>query len=63
MFLYPNAEVTGAASKGVTGEMEITVTKKDGSSQKVHSKLGGDGPFNQASAEGALMKLIQFVEN
>lgn len=30
MSLYPKAEVTAQAAKGVTGEMEITVTKKDG---------------------------------
>lgn len=42
--------------------MEITVTRKDGKSEKVHSKLGGDGPFGAQSAEKALKKLVAFVE-
>ncbi|CAD8081642.1 unnamed protein product [Paramecium primaurelia] len=42
--------------------MEITVTKNDGTSLVVHSKLNGDGPFNNQSAQKALEKLVAFVE-
>ncbi|CAD8095034.1 unnamed protein product [Paramecium sonneborni] len=43
--------------------MEITITRKDGKSEKIHSKLGGDGPFGAFSAEKAMKKLVNFIEN
>lgn len=42
--------------------MEITITRKDGKSEKVHSKLNGDGAFNQNTGLKSLQKLIAFVE-
>ncbi|CAD8107523.1 unnamed protein product [Paramecium primaurelia] len=61
--LYPQAEVTSKSQDKITGEMEITVTRKDAKSEKIHSKLGGDGPFGAFSAEKAMKKLVNFIEN
>ncbi|KAM3129691.1 hypothetical protein pb186bvf_018204 [Paramecium bursaria] len=47
-------QVKGEATKQVTGEMEITVTRKDGQKQVVHSKKGGDGVFSQQNAAGVM---------
>ena len=37
--------------------MEITVTKKDGSTKLVHSKKGGDGAINESNIKGVIEKI------
>ena len=42
--------------------MEITVTKKDGSSKLVHSKKGGDGAISESNIKRVIEKIQEFVE-
>ena len=53
---------TSSQVPGGTGCLEVTITKADGKSKLVHSKLGGDGKVTRANVAGVLAKIKAFLD-
>jgi len=59
---YPSAKVEGKGIGGRTGCFEVIVTKSNGKTKKIHSKLAGEG-FVESEKTGVLMKKLEsFLE-
>jgi selT/selW/selH-like putative selenoprotein len=58
---YPSAKVIGQPIGGRTGCFEITVTRADGKSKKIHSKLNGDGFVTPENVEVMMKNLEDYL--
>jgi selT/selW/selH-like putative selenoprotein len=60
--IYPNAEITGEQTPTSTGWFEVTLIKKDGTSELIYSKKNGDGAFEEKRAKAFMDKLTSKVK-
>lgn len=60
--VFPNAEVTGEPTPSRTGWFEVTLTKKDGSTELIYSKKNGDGALEEKNAKPFMDKLVTKVK-
>ena len=59
---YPSAKVEGKSVGGRTGCFEVTITKPDGNSKKIHSKLAGEGFVTYDNVKAFMGKLEAFLK-
>ena len=58
---YPSAKVEGKSIGGRTGCFEVIVTRADGKTKKIHSKLNGEGFVTNDSVGTFMKKLEDFL--
>ena len=59
---WPGTKCTSQADQGITGALEVTVTKKDGTKKTVHSKLNGDGDVQKQNIGSVITKIESYVK-